>query len=45
MVTDFAAMVGGFEIYPWLSREIIFFQMSYPMAGSGQFAVEDLFSG
>lgn len=32
-VTNFAAMVRGFEIYPWLFREMIFLHMSYPMAG------------
>lgn len=43
-VNNFAAMVRGFEIYPWLFRELIFLQMSYPMAGSGQVPMQDLFS-
>lgn len=44
-VTNFIAVVGGFEIYPWLSREMICFQMIYPMAGRGQVPMQDLFSG
>jgi len=42
--TNFIAIVGGFEIYPWLPNEMIFFQMSYPMAGSGQVPMEELLS-
>lgn len=41
---SFTAIVAGFEIYPWLSSELIFFQMSYPMAGSGQVPMEELLS-
>lgn len=37
-------MVGGFEIYPWLFREMIFLQMNYPMAGGGQVPMQDLSS-
>lgn len=42
--TNFTAIVGGFEIYPWLPSEMIFFRMSYPMAGSGQVLMEELLS-